>query len=93
MKRKRDGLVSRESSVIRLRPCLNVWTAPSARPFDDGWYGAVRVCVIPFFLKKLVNSSLVNWVPLSVTILSGMLCVAKTDLNFSIVAVNVAHEA
>ena len=30
------SLVSKESSLLCLNPCLKVWTALSARPFDEG---------------------------------------------------------
>ena len=85
-----DNLVSSDPPWIHLIPCLKVWTALSANPFEAGWYGAVCVCVTPFVFKKSSNSSLVNTAPLSVTILSGRPCVAKMTLSFSIVAADVA---
>lgn len=36
---------------------LNVWMKCSARPFDDGWYGTLRICLILFYLKNRVNLS------------------------------------
>lgn len=51
------------SSVLSW-PC----TALSANPFEAGWwYGAEVLCLIPFFLRKVSNSWLVNPVPLSVS--------------------------
>jgi hypothetical protein len=32
---------------------LKVLTARSASPLDDGWYGTEKMCLIPFFFRKV----------------------------------------
>ena len=49
-------------------------TDRSAAPFDWGWQGGTRVCLIPFLL---INSSEVNYGPLSDTTSSGKPCWAN----------------
>ena len=44
---------------------------PSAAPLLDGWYGAVRVCLIPLANMNFLNSSEENWGPLSETTFRG----------------------
>ena len=67
------------------RACLNVCTKRSAIPFVAGWYGADLMCLIPFLLMNVRNSSAVKWGPLSLTNCSGKPCVAKSFLSSSIV--------
>ena len=67
------------------RACLNVCTKRSALPFVAGWYGADHMCLMPLFLRNVLNSSDVNWEPLSLTSCSGNLCVANSFLSSSIV--------
>ena len=50
---------------------LKVWTNRSARPFDEGWYGIVRICLTPLAFIKYAKSSEVNWGSLSDTNCSG----------------------
>ena len=51
--------------------CLKVWIKHSTAPFEDGWYGAHLICLMPFFFMKSANSSATNWGPLSETTCSG----------------------
>ena len=51
--------------------CFRICTERSAAPFDAGWYGGVRVCLIPFIFMKFVKSCDTNWGPLSDTTSSG----------------------
>jgi hypothetical protein len=74
-----------------LKTLLECLHSPFSQPLKLGRYGEIRMWRIPFFLVKLSNSSLVNGVPLSLTIVSGMLCVANIIHNFSIAAVDVAE--
>ena len=50
-----------------LNPFLNTWTARSACPCEDGWYGAVFTWRTPFLVRKDPNTSLVNQDPSSIT--------------------------
>ena len=54
--------------------CLH-W--PLCHPFDDGWYGEVQICVMPFALINSANSWLVKADPLSVTTVSERPIVEK----------------
>ena len=54
------------------KPCLKICTALSARPLDDGWYGATRRCFTPLRWQNWQNSSAAKWGPLSDTTDSGM---------------------
>jgi len=78
------------SSCIWRKACLNVCTALSASPLNEGWYGAENVCLIPFCF---MNSSLVKVGPLSVTICCGRPCVENIECNlavaFSLVIVSI----
>ena len=59
-------------------------------PFEAGWwYGGVLRCLIPFFFRKVSNSSLVKLVALSDTIISGKPKVANDFLNKVIVVADV----
>ena len=40
--------------------CLTTCTARSAAPFDAGWYGGVRIFLMPFCLQKVSNSVATN---------------------------------
>jgi len=64
-------------------PCIwkIVWIALSARPLEDGWYGAENMCTMPFSLEKAWNCSLHNVGPLSVIIFYGTPWVEKTNHN------------
>ena len=64
---------------------LTVWTKHLARQFDEGWYGALRMCVIPFHFKNWVNLSDVNWGPLPETSWSGRPKRANTKHRASVV--------
>ena len=37
---------------LTLRDCFMVLTFLSIAPFEAGWYGAHRICLVPFCLKK-----------------------------------------
>jgi len=63
------NLVSTEPSVSFLIPSLKVCTTLSTNPFDTYW--VIVMCLIPFFFKNCLNSSLVNVVALSETTTSG----------------------
>jgi len=43
------------------------WNILSTVPFEAGWYGAHRICLIPFCLKNKEKFSATNWGPLSET--------------------------
>ena len=47
---------------------FNVCTTHSAVPLLEGWHGEERMCRSPFDFMDMLNSSKVNWVPLSETI-------------------------
>ena len=66
---------------LSLSPFLTVWTARSC-PLLNGCYGAEVMCFVLFFRVNVLNSSLVNEEPLSVTIICR---VAKTNLRVSVV--------
>ena len=68
---------------------LNVSTNLSARPFDLGWYIAIVKCSMDRTLQNSSNSLLVNWVPLSLTIVLGTPKRLKRSLSASIVLVDV----
>jgi len=34
------------------RACFIICTALSAKPLEDGWYGAENMCLMPFSLMK-----------------------------------------
>ena len=87
--KKRETLVSKLPSFDFFIPSLKIWTALSASPFDEKWYGAVLMCRIPFRFRKSLNSSLTKLLPLSVTNISGSPWVEKAILNFSMVALDV----
>ena len=74
----------RVPSVTFFRPRFTICTACSASPFDAGWYGADVTCLIPFFSRKVSNSSLVKQAPLSVTNISGRPKRENVDLSSSI---------
>ena len=57
----------------------------SAAPFVAGWYGGTKVCLIPFSLMNLANSSDVNCAPLSETSCSGRPCSANMSLSSAMV--------
>jgi hypothetical protein len=59
--------------------------------FDDGWYGGDLRFLIPFCSTKVWNSSLVNGVPLSLTMTYGNPCVANILCRLSIVTFDVAE--
>ena len=61
----------------------------SARPFDLEWYIAVVKCSMDRDLQNSSNSLLVNWVPLSLTIVLGTPKQLKRSLSASIVLVDV----
>ena len=65
----------RPSFSLALSDCFSVWLKHSTSPFEAGWYGALRMCLILFRLQK---SSDVNCGPLSETIYSGIPCVEKS---------------
>ena len=71
--------------VVLFSPCLNDWTARSASPFVEGWYGADVTCRMPFLDMNSLNSLLTNDGPLSVTISCGNPWVENTTFSFSIV--------
>ena len=52
---------------------LKVWTKRSASLFEDGWYGAQRMCFIPFFFANVANlaETIANCGRLSETICSS----------------------
>lgn len=53
-------------------PSLNILTPLSARPFEDGWYGATRICEFHLLYKRPETQlQQNNWRPLSETIDSG----------------------
>ena len=59
--------------------------------FVAGWYGAEVTCLIPFLLRKVENSSLVNAVLLSDTISSSNTCMESSDLNTMMVLLELAE--
>ena len=61
---------------------LNVCTNRSAWPFVEGWYGALRMCLMPL---AWLNSWDVNCAPLSETICSGSPYRANSACSASIV--------
>ena len=71
---------------IFLSPAFTVCTALSACPFDEGWYGAVVICLMPFLLMNSLNSALVNDDPLSETTTSGSPWLANNILSLLRVA-------
>ena len=74
--------------VILFKPSFAVWTALSAKPFDEGWYGAVVKCLMPFRHDAMnsSNSFDMNAGPLSDPRVSGNPCVSKVTHNFSMAA-------
>ena len=54
-----------EPPCIWRKLCLKVWTALSASPLLEGWYGAVQICLMPFLARKDLNVELVKDGPLS----------------------------
>ena len=72
--------------VILFKPSFTVWTALSAKPFDEGWYGAVVKCLMPFRRMNSSNSFDTNAGPLSDPRVSGKPCVVKVTHNFSMAA-------
>ena len=44
-----------------------VYTGPSASPLEEGWYGAVLMCLMTFLFVKNLKSLLVKHGPLFVT--------------------------
>lgn len=77
--------------IVELVACLHfilflkVWTKHSASPFVDGWYVALKLCLMVLALQNDLNSGEVNYVPLSDTICSGIPCVANIFINAFIV--------
>ncbi len=66
---------------------LKVCTALSAKPLDEGWYGADVTCVIPFYVMNSLVCSLTKHCALSDTIISGIPRVLKLFLKqFSVFA-------
>ena len=74
-----------EPPVIFLRPSLNVWTYHSTNPFEAGWYGGVRTCLMSLAFKNTWNLSLQKTDPLSEIRTCGSPNVAKVICNLSIV--------
>ena len=68
-------------------PCLNTWTAYSASPFEEGWYGAVCIHLIPFTWQNSLNSVDTNCVPLSKTTVSGISTWAINCLRYRTVGI------
>ena len=89
LNRNRATLVFRVPPSIFLIDSLNVCTALSANPFDDGWYAADVIYQIPFRVMNSLYSSLVKHGPLSLSRISGNHWLAKVTLSFSIVASDV----
>ena len=85
LSRNLGSLVS-SSPVILFKPSFTVWTALFAKPFDEGWYGAVVKCLMPFHRMNSLNSLDTNAGPLSDTRVSGNPCVAKVTRSFSMAA-------
>ena len=65
---------------------VNVFTALSASPLEEGWYGDVFTWRIPFLVTNSENSALVNGVPLSETMTFGIPCIENSVCKCSIVA-------
>ena len=59
----------------------------SILPFVDGWYAVVRILLIARSLYRSRKRSLSKWVPLSVRICSGQLCMQMTRANRILVTV------
>ena len=53
----------------------------SAAPFDDRWYGAHLMCLIPFIFINKAHSAEMNYGPLSETNCSGRPYAAKISLS------------
>ena len=68
-----------------LTPLLKVWTARSAKPFEEGWYGDTRICRTPLSAQKFLNSALVKPDPLSETICDGKPWVMNSDCSLAMV--------
>ena len=83
----RETLSSRDpgSESIFFIWCLKYCTYLSAIPFEAGWPTGVGVCLMWFFCRKSWNSSLMNWVPLSVTTCSGIPNVANRRRSWEMV--------
>ena len=70
--------------MFLLKVCTNLY----ASLFVAGWYGALRVCWIPFALQKSVNSLETNWGQLFVKILTGSLakmCLCLFTVHLAVV--------
>ena len=67
------------------RACLKVCTKRSASLLVAGWYGEDLMCLMALFIMSTLNSSAINWEPLSLTTCSDNPCVAKIFLHSSIV--------
>lgn len=64
---------------------LKLLTAFSTALFLAGWYGADVICLIPFFVKKFLNSDDTSCGPLSDTFASGMPKIENNSHNLFIV--------
>ena len=53
--------------MATLKVCTNLY----AKPFEEGWYGDTRICLIPLNWQKLANSPDTNCGLLSETSCSG----------------------
>ena len=77
-------------NVILFMADFNVWRARSAKPLDDGRYGAMVTWQVALQWVKSPNSALVNTEPFTVTSISGIPWVANIVLSFWIVTEDVA---
>ena len=68
---------------------LKVCTNLSANPFEEGWYGDTRMCLLPLNWQKLPNFSDTNFGPLSETSCSGNPFAANIFLSTATVCVAV----
>ena len=73
-------------SIIFFNVVLNVWTKHSAAPLDEGWYGAIIKCIIPFNLQIVLNSWLASEGPLSLTRKYSIPWMENVHLKWSITA-------
>ena len=78
--------------VVFFNPAFTVCTALSANPLLDGWYGEHLTCFMPFALQNCSNSSLVNQLQLSESMVIRSPITANVCRSFVIVALVVADE-
>ena len=84
LRRKSASLCSMALALLLSKTCFTkasftTLTDRSAAPFDWGWLGGTRVCLIPFLLINSPNSLEVNCGPLSDTTSSGKQCWGKYE--------------